>query len=567
MSDPLLTQCPHCETTFRITHEHLQIAGGAVRCGACYQVFHAGEHIVEASSADSDDAPAPAVTRTPTPSFSASDDDFQLDEFDDAAELEPPVSRRPTSAAQTPGPTPAKAAGRGQGTPMRATDNFDDFDASDLDGMEDFGSSRLDDDDFDPKKPAKDSEDWARALLLELGEPLDDEDEPPPPPRQTHKTPASAAPTKTAPTARTGRDSQSAGPLTNPLAPPGETGRAYAQAPARLEDDLSDTFKSVGTQDSHDPFRMDGSSKDDEPDNDPEGWAKAILEDEGSDRGGRPQRQAREPDRNSTRQSPAAASRPAAAPAPAGDDFLEGFDLADIEQDLGSLSNKPRTIEDIDLGDAASAMHTLELIPDEPRHKSKQGVVATPAKANKSPAAPAPASRPRIERASRTTTSSARPLWVGGIILILVALGASLGTVNFQQWSREPNLRPVYQAACDLLACQLPDQADTTRIHANKLVVRTHPTIPNALSVDTLMINEASYPQPFPLLELTFEDINGNLVARSTFRPDQYIRDPGIDVRKMPPRTPFHVGLELRDPGRGAANYHLRFLPVTDATP
>lgn len=566
MSDPLLTQCPHCETTFRITHEHLQIAGGAVRCGACYQVFHAGEHIVEASSADSDDTPAPAVARTPTPSFSASDDEFQLDDFDDSAELEPPVSRRPAPAAQTSGPTPPKAAGRGQGAPMRATDNFDDFDANDLDGMEDFGSSRLDDDDFDPKKPAKDSEDWAKALLMELGEQLDDEDEPPPP-RQTRKPATSPAPAKTAPAQRTGRDGLSTGSQANPLAPPGETGRFYAPSPARLEDDLSDTFKSVGTQDSHDPFRMDGSTRDDEPDNDPEGWAKAILEDEGSERGGRPQRQAREPARDSARQPVAETSRPSAASAHAGDEFLEGFDLADIEQDLGSLSNKPRTIEDIDLGDAASAMHTLELIPDEPRHKSRQGAVATPAKATKTPAAPAPAPRPRVERASSSATSSARPLWVGGIILILVALGASLGIVNFQQWSREPSLRPVYQAACGVLACQLPDQADTTRIHANKLVVRTHPTIPNALSVDTLMINEASYPQPFPLLELTFEDINGNLVARSTFRPDQYIRDPGIDVRKMPPRTPFHVGLELRDPGRGAANYHLRFLPVTDATP
>ena len=47
MTEQLLTKCPHCGTTFRLSQEHLAIAGGAVRCGSCYQVFHAKEHIVK----------------------------------------------------------------------------------------------------------------------------------------------------------------------------------------------------------------------------------------------------------------------------------------------------------------------------------------------------------------------------------------------------------------------------------------------------------------------------------------------------------------------------------------
>ena len=37
--DPLITECPNCDTRFRVTESQLQIAGGRVRCGACLVVF------------------------------------------------------------------------------------------------------------------------------------------------------------------------------------------------------------------------------------------------------------------------------------------------------------------------------------------------------------------------------------------------------------------------------------------------------------------------------------------------------------------------------------------------
>jgi len=39
----MYTQCPHCETVFRITAEQLQLARGDVRCGDCNEIFHALE--------------------------------------------------------------------------------------------------------------------------------------------------------------------------------------------------------------------------------------------------------------------------------------------------------------------------------------------------------------------------------------------------------------------------------------------------------------------------------------------------------------------------------------------
>ncbi len=41
------TQCPHCDTTFRVTETQLQAADGFVRCGICNEVFNTTEAAAE----------------------------------------------------------------------------------------------------------------------------------------------------------------------------------------------------------------------------------------------------------------------------------------------------------------------------------------------------------------------------------------------------------------------------------------------------------------------------------------------------------------------------------------
>lgn len=43
----MLTQCPNCQTTFRITSEILRVAHGQVRCGRCHTQFDALERLIE----------------------------------------------------------------------------------------------------------------------------------------------------------------------------------------------------------------------------------------------------------------------------------------------------------------------------------------------------------------------------------------------------------------------------------------------------------------------------------------------------------------------------------------
>ncbi|MGB4467403.1 MAG: DUF3426 domain-containing protein [Azovibrio sp.] len=54
----LLTRCPACATTFRLTREQLLARNGKVRCGSCRQVFNASEHLL-------DESPSPAPAKIP----------------------------------------------------------------------------------------------------------------------------------------------------------------------------------------------------------------------------------------------------------------------------------------------------------------------------------------------------------------------------------------------------------------------------------------------------------------------------------------------------------------------
>jgi predicted Zn finger-like uncharacterized protein len=68
MTDSFVTQCPHCQTSFRVSHAQLSVARGVVRCGSCLQVFNAAKQLLEQRAGKDVVTPvAPAIVETPGP--------------------------------------------------------------------------------------------------------------------------------------------------------------------------------------------------------------------------------------------------------------------------------------------------------------------------------------------------------------------------------------------------------------------------------------------------------------------------------------------------------------------
>lgn len=63
----MLTQCPNCQTTFRITSEILRVAHGQVRCGRCHTQFDALERLIEEDAAEEVAPPPPSQIEVEEP--------------------------------------------------------------------------------------------------------------------------------------------------------------------------------------------------------------------------------------------------------------------------------------------------------------------------------------------------------------------------------------------------------------------------------------------------------------------------------------------------------------------
>lgn len=76
----MLTQCPHCQTTFRVTSEILRVADGQVRCGRCQTQFDGFERLIDENDATAHIESGRFLRPGRAPSEPAPDDDLDVEE-------------------------------------------------------------------------------------------------------------------------------------------------------------------------------------------------------------------------------------------------------------------------------------------------------------------------------------------------------------------------------------------------------------------------------------------------------------------------------------------------------
>lgn len=152
--------------------------------------------------------------------------------------------------------------------------------------------------------------------------------------------------------------------------------------------------------------------------------------------------------------------------------------------------------------------------------------------------------------------------WLGWGLLNLLALLALAGQYvfyNLDELARQGQYRPWLERLCPAVGCELPSRVDIEQIRSSNLVVRSHPDFTGALVVDAIIYNRAPFAQPFPLLEIRFTDITGQVLASRTFKPGEYLSGELAGQRQMPSQIPIHIALDILDPGTRAVSYSLAF--------
>lgn len=153
--------------------------------------------------------------------------------------------------------------------------------------------------------------------------------------------------------------------------------------------------------------------------------------------------------------------------------------------------------------------------------------------------------------------------WLAWAVLNSCALLLLLGQYtyhNFAQLARHDTTRPWLAMVCPVINCQLPSKVDIQQIKSSNLIVRSHPEFSGALLVDAIIYNRAPFSQPFPLLEFTFSDQQGQALASRVFKPQEYLAGELAGQQQMPQQTPIHIALEILEPSGGVVNYSLNFV-------
>ena len=539
MSEQLLTKCPHCATTFRLSQQQLEIAGGAVRCGACYQVFHASEHIVKT-----------AVVEEIIAAPQESPDPFQ--EFENTPE--PEQSTEPESDPYA--------------TDDWSLDNHPDADLfaenyhekleepeNELENLG-YGSN-------EPKKADSDGDEaWAEKLLEELGEDAADDQEEVPGLIQDDPEEDNEHHSNTGFSSISSSDGAFADELD------------AVDNPSQGSE-LSNSFNELDDWSSEDPFAINENEEDTPASGSSavdESWAQTMLNELEQDNNPEPNLEnleimTDEPEeddnpfaaKNLSNDIPAV-KKPQIKPkdsvkakkttSPADNNDSKDDRLFESEDFFSQLSPE-HDIDDIELGAMPELLEDDEPLPDNLTPDSQDIMEHQIA---------ASAAHFGIEEETPPRSSLVKTTAL--VLLNLLAVLALCGQYIYFQYdnlARNETYRPAFKIFCEKAGCELPLTSDVSQIRGTNLVVRSHALERNALVIDAIVYNRAAFSQPFPVIELRFDDINGSSVASRRFQPSEYIHDNNIDLNNMPSDTPVHLTLEIVDPGLKAVNYQMNF--------
>jgi len=181
-----------------------------------------------------------------------------------------------------------------------------------------------------------------------------------------------------------------------------------------------------------------------------------------------------------------------------------------------------------------------------------------PAETPEHDVAPRPLVRRRLVR-TRTI------YWaLGCVLLALLLAGQALIFYGYGFARRAPTLQPMIETLCAPLPCRKLPPIDMRHMDLVETQVAPHPRYDKALRIKATLVNRADTVQPYPLLEVSLIDSQGQLVARRAYQPREYLSKPEAIQQGLPPQVAVSVQLDITSPGVQASGYEVLLLPASE---
>lgn len=151
-----------------------------------------------------------------------------------------------------------------------------------------------------------------------------------------------------------------------------------------------------------------------------------------------------------------------------------------------------------------------------------------------------------------------RRWWALAAMLALTLSALSL-LAERDRLATDARFRPWLAAACERLGCRLPPWQEPQAFRILTRDVRPHPSVPGALLITATFRNDAAWPQAWPRLQLSLQNLDGREVAQRRFDPAEYLGGPPAQP-VLGAGQSASLTLEVVDPGREAIAFTFDFL-------
>ena len=153
-----------------------------------------------------------------------------------------------------------------------------------------------------------------------------------------------------------------------------------------------------------------------------------------------------------------------------------------------------------------------------------------------------------------------RSRWLAWLAVPLLALLLVLqvAVADRARLAADRDWRPRIVAMCGALGCDVPPWREPAALRVTSRDLRPHPSVPGVLVVSATFRNDAPFAQPWPQLQLSLQNIDGDSLGLRRFAPREYL-GAAPATRMIGAGQSASIRVEILDPGRRAVAFGFEF--------